>query len=531
MKNFSEFLTNLAARESGGSYTVVNQYGYLGKYQVGEASLIDTGYYKKDGTSTNDWKGEWTGKDGVWSKDDFLSKAQAQENAIRAYIDKQWGYIEKLGLDKFVGKTLSDGTLITESGLIAGAHLKGVGGLQRYLKSDGVDDNIDGNGTRISSYVRKFSGYYMHDESRSSQPKFVETSEKIATINTTDPMGSDDGKSIMDAASPGSTKRPDENYSHEGRTSPAIRSADAKIPSAPLPKPPPGPAGDAIDADLPDGTRVVSTSITVNGQTTVTAQLIDKAGQVLLSAGAGQTMERDPDTGIVQVRTGTSDHMQQFDPATGEVTQAFRTGSDTAHFYQNLLDAFSNPQSSAGEGEQLVDASGGLPEASKQAMGDALSDHLETQGVSKFTQAQASAMFNSLMAVNNWDHLSDLGKLSAMVNLYNVTDKLGGVFGATGNNLPGDLGAAAGYLQLLQGLQSGDDLVIANSINVLSDHALDSAMNQAFGTTAAGEAVPYLSYALAIRNFADNPEQAMLTAAGCSCLGEAVNNAHLRKAA
>ena len=136
------------------------------------------------------------------------------------------------------------------------------------------------------------------------------------------------------------------------------------------------------------------------------------------------------------------------------------------------------------------------------------------------TQKQASAMFNSLMAANNWDHLSDVGKLSALVNLYNATDKLGEAFGASGNNLPGDLGAAAGWLSLAQGIQSGDDLIIANGINIISDGALDSAMNQAFGNTAAGEAVPYLSYALAIRNFADNPEQAILTAAG-TYVGEA----------
>jgi hypothetical protein len=61
--------------------------------------------------------------------------------------------------------------------------------------------------------------------------------------------------------------------------------------------------------------------------------------------------------------------------------------------------------------------------------------------------------------------------------------------------------------------QSGDKLVIAYGINVVSDHALDNAMNNAMGSTAESEAVPYLSYALTVRNFADNPEQAMLTAA------------------
>ncbi len=139
-------------------------------------------------------------------------------------------------------------------------------------------------------------------------------------------------------------------------------------------------------------------------------------------------------------------------------------------------------------------------------------------------QQQAAHMFNSLMAVNNWDDLKDLGKLSALANLYNATDKLGEAFNATGDNLPGDLGAAAGWLSLAQGLQSGDDLIIANGINVISDGALDSALNQAFGNTAAGQSVPYLSYALAIRNFAEDPVNGVLTAAG-TYAGEAIGMA------
>lgn len=46
-----------------------------------------------------------------------------------------------------------------------------------------------------------------------------------------------------------------------------------------------------------------------------------------------------------------------------------------------------------------------------------------------------------------------------------------------------------------------DNLVIANCINLVSDGALAGAINKIFGIAAAGEAVPYLSYALAVRNF------------------------------
>ena len=168
MKNLDQFLYDMAARESGGNYTIVNTYGYLGKYQMGELALIDAGYYLRDGTKTNDWIGSWTGKDGVTSKESFLATAQAQENAIRAYIGVQWGYIKSFKLDEYVGRTLSDGTVVTESGLLAGAHLKGIDGLRRYITSNGADDNEDAYHTRISSYVRKFAGYDVHNNASSS---------------------------------------------------------------------------------------------------------------------------------------------------------------------------------------------------------------------------------------------------------------------------------------------------------------------------------------------------------------------------
>jgi hypothetical protein len=72
-KDYEAFLSALGSRESSGRYDVENPWGYLGKYQMGEAALIDAGYYLQDGTAQNDWRGEWTGKDGVWSKEDFLS--------------------------------------------------------------------------------------------------------------------------------------------------------------------------------------------------------------------------------------------------------------------------------------------------------------------------------------------------------------------------------------------------------------------------------------------------------------------------
>lgn len=190
-------------------------------------------------------------------------------------------------------------------------------------------------------------------------------------------------------------------------------------------------AGDSLDADLPDGTRVVSTSTTANGQTTVTSQLLDKDGNVLLPT----------DTGV-------------------------QVASNTFELYLNA---------------SALDENGHAVQVSQS-----ISEKGEVSSHNSQAQEQATALFNSVIATVNWSHMSDLGKLSAVVNLYNATDKLGEVLGGTGDNLAGDVGSTAGYLQLAQGIQSGDNLVIANGINVVSNGALDGALNEAFGSTASG---------------------------------------------
>lgn len=94
-QTYQQLLDAIGQRESGGRYNIKNSIGYLGKYQLGEAALIDAGYYKKDSTSKNDWAGTWTGKDGITSVDGFLANSTAQENAIQAYMTRQWGYIKR----------------------------------------------------------------------------------------------------------------------------------------------------------------------------------------------------------------------------------------------------------------------------------------------------------------------------------------------------------------------------------------------------------------------------------------------------
>lgn len=159
MKTLQDFLNDLGARESGGNYKAYNRYGYAGKYQMGEAALIDCGYYKKPSkVYNNDWSGQFTGKDGVNSIHDFLNNPAAQENAQIIFKKKQWSYLKAVGAHKYSGQIIN-GYQITDSGLLAGAHLKGAGSVISYLKSGGKNISKDAFGTSVESYIKKFAGY------------------------------------------------------------------------------------------------------------------------------------------------------------------------------------------------------------------------------------------------------------------------------------------------------------------------------------------------------------------------------------
>jgi integrating conjugative element protein (TIGR03758 family) len=157
---YDDYLVALRAFESGNRPSIVNPFGYAGWYQMGETAMIDAGYYRRDGTpNTNDWNpGSFTGKNGINSLADFLSSPAKQTQAITDYNQKQWSYITAMRLDQAIGRTIN-GILITESGLLAGAHLVGIGGLQQFINSNGRIVPKDGNNTPITQYIRNFGGF------------------------------------------------------------------------------------------------------------------------------------------------------------------------------------------------------------------------------------------------------------------------------------------------------------------------------------------------------------------------------------
>jgi len=134
-QELDNFLDAIGFRESGNRYDITNKWGYMGKYQFGKSTLKGLGFKV--------------------SKNEFLNNPQLQEEAMMALLLHNKEKLQ-LYIDTFDGKTIN-GMLVTESGILAAAHLGGQGSVKRYFKNGKVFR--DGNGTKITSYMNKFSGY------------------------------------------------------------------------------------------------------------------------------------------------------------------------------------------------------------------------------------------------------------------------------------------------------------------------------------------------------------------------------------
>ena len=134
-EELNNFLTDIGFRESGNRYDIINKWGYMGKYQFGKSTLKGLGFRV--------------------TKNEFLSNPQLQEEAMIALLLHNKEKLQKY-IDVFDGQTIN-GMLITESGILAAAHLGGQGSVKRYFKHGKVFR--DGYGTKITSYMEKFSGY------------------------------------------------------------------------------------------------------------------------------------------------------------------------------------------------------------------------------------------------------------------------------------------------------------------------------------------------------------------------------------
>lgn len=129
-----EFKQRLHILETGGiknPYSCINQFGYIGKYQISD-------YYLN--------------RFGDLTKDNFLRNPLAQEKVMNKLCAYYLSEIHRLGLNDYVGRTIG-GTIVTVEGLMAGYHLHPVG-LKKWLRSNGKYDTVDGNGCPVSRYVK-----------------------------------------------------------------------------------------------------------------------------------------------------------------------------------------------------------------------------------------------------------------------------------------------------------------------------------------------------------------------------------------
>jgi len=132
---WKKYANTISELESSHRYDVINQFGYLGKYQISSKYIHDFGY-----------KG---------TKEEFLKDKIGQEMVMANYTYNNVRYIKKYNLDKYVGEEIN-GIKVTIFGLMASAHLVGIKSLTEYLESNGKTIHKDGNDTSIEKYLKAF---------------------------------------------------------------------------------------------------------------------------------------------------------------------------------------------------------------------------------------------------------------------------------------------------------------------------------------------------------------------------------------
>lgn len=135
-KSLIAFKEALGFKESRGNYFIVNEFGYLGKYQFGLTTLQALG---------------------ITDPTVFLKTPKLQEEAFYAFTARN-KWILRHDIKQFAGKTIN-GVKVTESGILAAAHLGGAGSVKKWLRSYGAQGFSDAFGSSIKHYMKRFSGF------------------------------------------------------------------------------------------------------------------------------------------------------------------------------------------------------------------------------------------------------------------------------------------------------------------------------------------------------------------------------------
>jgi hypothetical protein len=148
-KDFNGFKESLAFKESRGRYFCVNKYGYMGKYQF---NLNTLKMFK------------------IKNAERFLNDPELQEKVFLLNV-KRNKWILRKDINSFVGSIIN-GSLVTESGILAAAHLSGPGNVKKFLRGNGKTDFKDAFGTSISYYMNYFKDYDLSFVKGEKKPRF-----------------------------------------------------------------------------------------------------------------------------------------------------------------------------------------------------------------------------------------------------------------------------------------------------------------------------------------------------------------------
>jgi len=150
VRDFVGFKNFLGFFESGSNYKKVNRFGYLGKYQFGKGTLKMYG---------------------VRNLSEYRLNPELQEKVFLMNVMRN-KWILRREISWYSNRYLN-GTYISESGIIAAAHLSGPGNVKKFLRSHCNPDldKRDANGTSISDYLNIFKDYNLENIPAIQKPK------------------------------------------------------------------------------------------------------------------------------------------------------------------------------------------------------------------------------------------------------------------------------------------------------------------------------------------------------------------------
>lgn len=157
--------SSLVRTESGGNFAAQNDAegaggtGHFGRVQFGRARFAEA-------------QAAGAVPEGMTIEQFGQNTPEARQAQIRA---EEWHFgdiqnqITQRGLDRYIGQTIG-GVEITRDGIVAMAHLGGMGGAAQYLESGGRYNPADDNGTSLSDYARTHAGNTTGPSQQGFQP-------------------------------------------------------------------------------------------------------------------------------------------------------------------------------------------------------------------------------------------------------------------------------------------------------------------------------------------------------------------------